>query len=303
MIRANLAGNYGFDPLHSFDFARYIPAGITLYYGLGHADTTDDTNQKVRLNLETPNMLYIYDSHYDNTHFDLILHLCPYTCAYLNELHNTQKFKSVFFPVEDIRITNPRSIDVFYTGSRISNLAVVEMSHRAAFRILGPELDVIQSYMSAPTLDGYYKKMEVLSKTKICIVHNVLLPRQYLPGYHSSDISRRHLPWDGHERVTPQLKSRTFEGALMGCILLAYKDEYRTIERYFTEGEEFIYFESEADLNSKISVILANYDRFQHIAENAQRRVRENYLTKHLADVIVKYLASAPVVAEPALDV
>jgi spore maturation protein CgeB len=81
-----------------------------------------------------------------------------------------------------------------------------------------------------------------------------------------------------------------FEGALMGCILLAYKDPYKTIERYFTEGEEFIYFENEDDLNSKIDDILANYDKYKHIGENAQKRVRENYLTKHLAAIMVKDL-------------
>ena len=89
----------------------------------------------------------------------------------------------------------------------------------------------------------------------------------------------------------------------MGCILLAYKDEYKTIERYFTEGEEFIYFENEHDLNSKIDTILANYDTYKHIGENAQKRVRENYLTKHLAAIMVKDLSERtshpPIPAEP----
>ncbi len=304
MIRANLEGNYGFDPTHSFDFTRHIPEGVTLYYGIGHADTTNDPNQKVRLNLETPNMLYIYDSHYDNANFDLVLHLCPYTCNYLNELHKTQKFKPVFFPVEDIRITNQRSIDVFYAGSRIRDLDVAEMSHRAVFRILGPMKDVLQREMSAPTLDGYFKKMEILSKTKVCIVHNVLLPKSHFPNYYSSDLARKHLPWDTHDRVTPQLKSRTFEGALMGCVLLAYKDEYKTIERYFTEGEKFVYFESEADLNSKLDMILADYGRYEPIGKKAQLRERESYLTKHFAEVIARHCSpSATVVSKPALDV
>jgi len=290
MIRANLNGNYGFDPQHSFDFKKYIPDGVTLYYGIGHADTTGDTNKKVRINLETPNGLYMYDSNYDNANFDLVLHLCPYTCAYLNDLHSTQKFKPIFFPIEDIRLTNEKTIDVFYTGNPFRILPVFDMIERAVIRRIGPQFGQLKNYVSSPTLDGYYKKMEILSKTKISIVHNVLVPVTYLPNYYSNNLTHKHLPWDGHDRMTPQLKSRTFEGALMGCVLLAYKDEYKTIERYFTEGEEFIYFENEDDLNAKIDDILANYDKYKHIGENAQKRVRENYLTKHLGDIIAKDL-------------
>lgn len=303
MIRSNFQGNYGFDPVRTFDFTKYIPDGITLYYGFNHADTTGDTNKKVRINLETPNMLYIYDSNYDNANFDLVLHLCPYTCAYLNELHNTQKFKPIFFPIEDIRISNEKTIDVFYTGNPIRGLQAFEMIERTVLRRIGSAFNQLKNYMSSQTLDGYYKKMEILSKTKICIVHNVLTPKHLLPNYYSNDLTRKHLPWDGHDRMVPQLKSRTFEGALMGCILLAYKDEYKTIERYFTEGEEFIYFENEHDLNSKIDTILANYDTYKHIGENAQKRVRENYLTKHLAAIMVKDLSEhtshPPIPAEP----
>ena len=59
------------------------------------------------------------------------------------------------------------------------------------------------------------------------------------------------------------------------------------------KDEEFIYFENEDDLNSKIDHILANYDKYKHIGENAQRRARENYLTKHLAAIMVKDLEEA----------
>jgi len=284
MIKTNFTGNYPFDPQRSFDFSKYVPEGVTIYYGIGHHDTTGDTNKKVKLHLETPNMLYIYDSAYDSRHFDLVYHLCPYTCAYLNELHSTDKFKPIFFPIEDIRMENNKVFDVFYTGTRIHGLHVFEMIERSILRRIGTQFDQMKAYMSSPSLEGYYKKMELWSKTKICVAHNVLLSKRRLPNYYSNQLTQKHLPWDFHDNVTPQLKSRVFEGALMGCILLVFKDEYRTIERYFTENTDFIYFENEQDLNNKIDTILANYDAYKHIGLNAQAKVRNKYLTSHFID-------------------
>lgn len=284
MIKSNFTGNYPFDPVRSFDFSKYVPEGVSIYYGGGQDDPTGDTNKKVKLHLETPNYLYIYDSAYDVRHFDIVYHLCPYTCAYLNELHSTQKFKPIFFPIEDIRMENTRVFDVFYTGSRIPGLPVIDIIERAILRRIGREFDQMKSYMSAPSLDGYYKKMELLSKTKISLVHNVLLPKQHFLHYYSNQLTQKHLPWDSHSGMTPQLKSRVFEGALMGCILLVFKDEYKIIEKYFTENVDFIYFENEQDLNNKVDLILANYDSYKHIASNAQTKVRNNYLTKHFIE-------------------
>lgn len=284
MIKSNFTGNYPFDPVRTFDFSKHVPEGVSIYYGIGHLDTTGDTNKKVKLHLETPNFLYSYNSEYDAKNFDVVYHLCPYTCAYLNELHSTQKFKPIFFPTEDIRMENKRIFDVFYTGSRIPHLPAFAMIERSILRRIGTQFDEMKAYMSSPTIDGYYKKMELWSKTKICIAHNLLVPKHYFPNVYSNELTRKHLPWDSHNGPVPQLKSRIFEGALMGCILLVFKDEYKSIERYFTENVDFIYFENEQDLNNKIDVILKNYDAYKHIALNAQRKVQNNYLTKHFID-------------------
>lgn len=292
MIRSSCNGNYGFDPMCSYDFTGYIPEGMTLYLGNDKPDFTGDTNKKrVRFYLETPNFLYsMYDSAYDNAHFDLIYLICPYSCNYLNELYSTRKFKCAFYPNNDIRLSNPKTVDVFYTGHYIHNLPAMEMSQRAVIRKIGNRFHELKQYMAEHSYTGFRRKMDIISRTKLYLVHNLLVPKKYLPNYFSNELTRKHLPWDSNDDPVPQQKGRMFEGALMGCILLAYKDPYKTIERYFTEGEEFIYFENENDLNSKIDTILANYDKYKHIGENAQRRVRENYLTKHLAAIMVNDL-------------
>jgi hypothetical protein len=254
-------------------------------------DTSADMNKKVRYYAEHPNFLYIYNSEYDNKHFDLVYLICPYSCNYLNDLHKTNKFKFLFCPTNNIKFINPKTIDVFYTGHNIHGLHAMEMSERAVIRKLGEgQFRTLKNYISESSAEGFKKKMELLSKTKIYLVHNLLLPKTRFPNYYSNDLTKKHLPWDFDNNPVPQVKSRMFEGALMGCILLAYKDRYKTIDRFFTENEEFIYFDSEADLNAKIDQILANYDTYKHIGENAQKRVRENYLTKNFSDIIAKDL-------------
>jgi hypothetical protein len=293
MIRSSCKGNYGFDPMCSYDFTGHIPEGVTLYLGNDKPDFTGDSNKKkIRFYLETPNFLYSnYNSDYDNTHFDLVYLICPYSCSYLNELYSTDKFRCTFYPNNDIRLSNPKTIDVFYTGHYVQNLPAMEMSERAVIRKIGNRFHELKKYMAPQNYYGFCKKMEIISRTKIYLVHNLLRSRQYFPNYFSNFLTRKHFPWDSSDEPVPQLKGRMFEGALMGCVLLAYKDPYKTIERYFTEGVEFIYFENEVDLNAKIDDILANYDTYKHIGENAQKRVRENYLTKHLADSIAKDLS------------
>ncbi len=72
----------------------------------------------------------------------------------------------------------------------------------------------------------------------------------------------------------------------MGCILLVFKDEYKLTEHYFTENEDFLYFETENQLNSTIDKILADYDSYKYLAENAKRKYDSNYTMQHFVDNI-----------------
>jgi hypothetical protein len=73
MIKTNFNGNYEFDPIRTYDFSKTVPKGVSLYYGNGHHDTAGDTNKKVKLYIETPNFLYVYDSAYDAKNFDIVI--------------------------------------------------------------------------------------------------------------------------------------------------------------------------------------------------------------------------------------
>ena len=146
--------------------------------------------------------------------------------------------------------------------------------------------------MSDNSTKRYYDKLNILSRTKICLVHNVLLPVTHFPNYSkyiNDSLFKEHIPWhDDTLTLVPQLKSRMFEGALMGCILLVYRDEYNIVERYFEENKDFIYFDSDEDLDSTVKLILDNYDEYKHIAENAKNKVMNNYMIGNLVDFIIE---------------
>lgn len=299
MIVANLSGNYPYDPLHSFNFEPYLKdiSGVSLYYGsipiesLKNDINQNNTDFKILLNFETPNSIFI--SNFDNEFylFNAIFHLCPYTCNYLNKKYNTDKFKVMYFPIEDNEYIIPtnRNIPVYYTG----HIDINDMSQlilETINRIIGKDkFQQLRDSINIKSVEGYYAKMKLLANVKIAIVHNVLKEMNKFPGYneHINDIlAHEELPWFLPNDLVPQLKSRVFEGGLMGCILLVYKDKYNVIEKYFTENEDFIYYENKDDLDNKIDTILKDYDKYKLIGINIQKKIKENYTSKHF----IKYI-------------
>jgi len=298
MLRSNCNENYGFDPVRFLGIEKYLSdiSNITIYTGITASDTSNDTNKKVRLNLETPNFLYAHNFSKEAANFDLVLHLCPYTCNYLNERYNTKRFQPIFFPIDDYEShDNERTVPIFYTGNPINALPVYHTIHNEIVNRLGVErLRELKQQIAENNYNGYIQKLKLLNNTKICVAHSVLSPIQYIPNYNAyanDPLCIKHLPWHTNGGAAlPQLKSRIFEGALMGCVLLVFKDEYNVIERYFKEGEDFIYFTSPEDLTSKVDAILANYAHYIPMAKSAQAKVKERYTTKsflkHIKDTL-----------------
>jgi hypothetical protein len=298
MIRVCCDSNYGYDPARYLGLEKYIEdlSNVTIYIGYNDPKIIQNDTKKVRLNLETPNHLYVLDCAKEAEQYDLILHLCPYTCNYLNEKYNTSKFKPTFFPIDNYECKQQdRTIPVFYTGHLIHSLPIFHVINNELEKRLGSaQLQSLRSNISATNYNGYVAKLNLLNQTKICISHNVLSPAHTIPNfnaYKNDLLAIKHLPWHingGNE--LPQLKSRIFEGALMGCILLVYKDEYKVIEKYFVEGQDFIYFTDSIDLTNKIDHILKNYDTFLPMIQSAQRKVKENYSSSAFIQMIKEEL-------------
>lgn len=298
MIKTNFRSNYGFDPIRAFNFTPYLERleGISIYYGIDVDEDliTTDKNYKVKINLETPNFIYSYDTYKEYSSYDLILHLCPYTCNYLNKKYSTSKYKPIFFPSISYNLNNniDRTTKLFYTGGKHS-LYPIDIIYSIMNKYIGiDEIKRLNSNMASNNIQGYYDKLTILSNTKICLVHNVLANSRMFPNHNEfkdDALCKDIFPWHTNSDLVPQLKSRVFEGALMGCILLVYKDKYNIIEKYFSENIDFLYFENYDDLDNKVKTILDNYNSYKYLAENARNKVINNYMIKNLVDIILEY--------------
>jgi hypothetical protein len=294
MIRSNFSGNYRFEPQRYLDFTPYGAdlSGISLYLGVYPPSTEGDTNFKVRLNVETPNFLYNYNINEENERYDLVLHICPFTCAFLNDVYKTTKYRTTFFPItfKDY-VEQPRAIDVFYTGHKILSCKPVAIIVEEVSKRIGESTySKLMESMSGD--DGYFKKLELLNNTKICIVHNSLSPPGFFPNFsgHIADpLCVKHLPWhSAPTEIVPQLKTRIFEGAMMRCVLLVYKDKYRHHEAYFKENEDFLYWETPEELSAQVDAILSNYEAYVPMAISAHTRMKTCYQVKNFVDHVVQ---------------
>jgi hypothetical protein len=299
MIIPNFAINYGFDPQRAYDFTPYTDVlhNICIHYGFGRHRYEDNKLFNVKFMVEYPNSLYLTDDSVglniekDNEYFDLIINICPYTCNLLNDKFNTDKYVSSFFPLKELEyIESDRPYPVFYSGNNIYQLHIFRNIENVLIHYLGHhQHNHLKSIISVQDVSSYFRKLEIYSKTKICIAHNVLdraLPN--IDTFINNDFYKKHLPWHNNTSVyVPQIKSRMFEGAMMGCILLIYKDEYNTTDDYFTENEDFLYFTDENDLRGKIDMILADYTKYKYLAENAKKKFYAKYTFKHFIDMIL----------------
>lgn len=301
MIKGCFNHNYGFEPQRTYNFTNYIDKlkDISLYLGFVNENNVDknETNKKVRFIVEYPNMFYMYnpklglDINKDNELYDLIYIICPFTCKLLNEKYYTNKYKPIFFPLLKYDYNEQERIyPVFYSGHIFNFMELVKMIDRVVLKYLGNDLhNNLKQSITAHCIDSYYNKLNIYSKTKICVVQNVLF-KQSIPNMNSfldNPLYNKHFPWQLNDDIfVPQIKSRMFEGAMMGCILLVYKDNYNLIETYFKENEDFIYFIDEQDLINKIDMILTNYDKYKYLAVNARNKFNNNYTLEHFVNII-----------------
>lgn len=301
MIIKELSHNYKFDPFHAFNFTPYEEdlKGITLYYGIFSEKLVNknDTNIKVLFFVEWPNSVYgtAFDIPFINENFDYIFTICPYTNKFLNMKYKVNKFKDIFFPVELDKlpvIKENKSIPLIYTGHNFTQVPAIKIIYEILDKTIGKSMYAqLIAPMHQRSIHGYYEKMNLLSDTKIALIHNVLQPIKTLYAgdpLFSDPIADICFPWHTKEgdKEIPQIKSRMFEASIMKCIMLVYKDDYNLIESYYSEGVDFIYFSSVEEALNIINNVLNDYDQYKHIAENAYKKTLEKYTTKEF----IKYI-------------
>ena len=257
----------------------------------------------VRLEFEEPNKFFIPENFdaYDGD-FHRVLTLCPYTAEYLNERQGVERRVPIFFPFDEAFIPpkSEKRYDIIYTGHLHPKPIMRDMKliSRFNYRLVsnsGHELVTDRGV-------GYQEKLDLISQSKITLTHNLLYPTVRLvlnvgkfPEWRDnkafSDIPRgliglakRLMTGQGIE--VPQLKSRVFEAAFCRSLILCKKDNFNVIEKYFTPGEEFVYYE-EGRLVETVNKILANYDAYLPMIDRAYNRTVSQYTT---AAFFEKYL-------------
>lgn len=294
-IVSNFSNNYDEDPVRFFDFERFknnINKEIIFFYG-NPPDTTiyeKSEFKKILLTLEEqyfdqegfedPGKTYVYEDHVEQ-----ILTIIP------TRLHKLEKREYVFFPFNKQYIPGDaeKEFDICYTGfanvSFMHEFLKIISNYKYAF-VSFKENITIKNYISDPKKYlrkklkpgkydfpnilvnypnlTYIQKLEIVSKSKISLVHNLL------------------------NNGMPQLKSRTFEAAFCKSLMLVYEDNHNIVKDWFEEDLHFITFKNSIDLKEKIEYIISNYNNFQEIVNDAYEHALENYTVERFVNKYLK---------------
>jgi spore maturation protein CgeB len=72
-------------------------------------------------------------------------------------------------------------------------------------------------------------------------------------------------------------------------------DKFKTIEKWFTPNEDFIYYDNESNLEQIIKDTLHNYNNYQFMIENAYNKAKKEYTTEQF---VKKYLIHEDIICD-----
>jgi len=232
--------------------------------------------------------------------FDEVYSTCPYSAKWMNLIHGYDKYRPIIFPhninwaVGDEE--HDRFIDVMYWGN-LPN-ASVDVRHiietipkfKYAFFTLGhgltPDLHQYVSGVNVPRTEmwGY------LRRSKIMVTSNLL----YMTD--PEVVATKSLDrWKENEafhlidqKIMPQIKTRPIEAIFNKTLVLLKEDPWRIFDYWFNEGEHFLYYKNNEDLEDMIREVTTNWDKYKQIPENAYKRAVDLYTTEKLYHNIKK---------------
>jgi|WetSurMetagenome_2_1015567.scaffolds.fasta_scaffold01139_8 hypothetical protein len=306
--------NYAEDPARFFDFARFSGQTDDFIFCAGLHDWSRlkdlkiTKNKKiVQLDLEEPNKFFasrgsksVYADNDDC--FEKIFTICPYTAKWLNEERQKNKRTAVFFPFNEELIPpiRPKVFDIIYTGHLVNSGVVDDIRQITKYNyrlVSGSNGELVTDFNVS-----YLSKLDLISQSKITLCHNLLYARPSqmlnifkLKRYWKNKAFKFITPVNfifslfrkGALFPAPQIKSRTFEAAFCRSLILCKKDQFNIIENFFEPNKEFVYYE-EGKLSETVDKILANYNNYLPIIENAYRRAIKEYTTKAFFEKYLK---------------
>lgn len=258
--------------------------------------------RKVYINLEHPCTFYGptnklgLDPIHQQTIFDEVYTICPYSAQWLNNLNIGTKFVAMPYP-HNLAYNMPqpatKEYDVAYCGlvhsDEIASYIDAIKDTKYFFSTIKPynrvnKVNHLATHENIPNVE----KWNLLAKSKTAIIQNNL----YLQPGQADHI--KALPrWKENEAFShveegllPQIKSRTVESALCKSLMLVKRDLWNVIEEWFVDGEDFIYFDDTSDLRDKIFEINKNWEKYKIFVDNAYNKVIDKYNTKYIFEKI-----------------
>lgn len=271
-----------------------------LFYGFTFLEQGTDKEllkkhkRNVYLNVTAPTEFCSPQDYNADNCFDQIISICPYSNRWLNEVKNTDKYKTICYPFNEKYIpdNSDKLYDVIYHGGIHGNtyaecLEILRnFNYRYSSLTFGIN-DLTRSFLRYATNTDLEndRKNELISQCKISICYNTFTIRGEAD---LRNIKSRKDWWKNEAfsnaetlQIAPQFKSRFNEAAMCKTLNLVKKDPWNVVENWYTPNEDFIYFESNEELKSKIQNILNHFDQYQTIIDNAYKKCL-NYTSKNL---------------------
>jgi len=274
-----------------------------LYYGYTFIDNginkelLSKHERNVYLNVTMPTEFCSTQSTYADDNFDEIYGICPYTNKWLNEIKNTNKYHTIFYPFNknDIPKNIEKKYDVIYHGGIHGEkyTKMIDIIKNFNYRYVSQTHGInglTNHYLQYATNTNLtnQEKLNLISECKISICFNTFDIRN------SSDIQniKNRNDWQKNEAfkhvddlmIAPQFKSRCNEAAFSKTLNLVKRDPWNLIEKYY-ETDEFVYFDNLEELSVKINEILNNWENYLPIVEKAYIKSL-NYTTENLYNII-----------------
>jgi hypothetical protein len=277
------------DPLYHLGFEKYENVCGDFYLMLGDVYSAilthnyDDKN-KIVLSLEEPN--FCTAGHHVETFnkCSKILTICPYTA----ETIENRQF--VFFPFNSDLIPQKQEklYDIIYSGSIQSNFVSEIINCMVPYNYIFVSFN--KDFRANHPKVSYLEKLNLYSKTKITVCHNLLWPSSLdIPRYRQFLNADKNKAFDLLDQcIMPQIKSRVFEAAFCRSLILCAKDHWNVIEKFFEPEKEFIYYTDINDLQDKLKYIINNFEKYELIIENAFNKAVNNYTTEKFVEKYLK---------------
>eukprot|EP00993_Chasmostoma_nieuportense_P000835 NODE_1767_length_1389_cov_50.113312_g1678_i0.p1 GENE.NODE_1767_length_1389_cov_50.113312_g1678_i0~~NODE_1767_length_1389_cov_50.113312_g1678_i0.p1 ORF type:complete len:431 (-),score=81.42 NODE_1767_length_1389_cov_50.113312_g1678_i0:95-1282(-) len=241
--------------------------------------------------------------------YDHCLTMCPYTAQWVNTLLHrctrTPLWQAV--PTKELRPFIPftqRRHDIIYMASHSHHGPVCDalqevfphFNYRWATDRRVKQLHRLQPNTYKRT---FSQRMQVTRHTRTALIVNTLFYSNKLKDrqqYHLRPLLYTHGAFEAFKTTdrnqsllcVPQLKSRTFEAAASGALMLVYEDGFNIIENFYTPVTEFLYWRTTAQLRSLLEDVLVRPNVYEPIARRAYERTWANYSVKAWVRLLVR---------------